>query len=148
MISQFIGSSSSTGLPGMSSSQYTQIQNKQNQFQVLGLLSGIPTFNKAFSSPFSSSFFNQVYDAKAMTPQVINNYMKQVDEVTGGTGDSFTPAATSDFTAWTVEAFSSSTKRTPLVRLRRRRLSPPPTSPQGSSSWASWSTRIRPLTSS
>jgi len=95
MISQYLGSDA--GLISMSLNQFTQIKNKQNQNQVLGLLSGLPSINQGNSGPFSSGFFNQVYDAKLMTPKVIDNYLRQVDEVMGGTNNNIPISTTADY---------------------------------------------------
>jgi len=97
MISQYVGSNFSTGLIGMSPTQYAQIKNKQNQYHVLGLVSGIPNLYGGFRSPFSSDFLNQVYDAKALTPRIINNYLKKVDEVIGVTSESGSPSLTTNY---------------------------------------------------
>lgn len=69
--------------PGkLNTTETNQIKNRQNQTNIASLYAALPTFNTTLSSPFSTSFLNQVYDAKALTPHIINNYLSKVDDST------------------------------------------------------------------
>ncbi len=59
--------------------RYSALANKQYSQQMGGLLAGLP--QPKISGPLSADFLNQVYDSKALTPQVLSNYLNKANDV-------------------------------------------------------------------
>ena len=66
---------------GFSKLDFTNFRNKQQQNKISGLLTGLPKLNQGVFGPLSPSFLYQIYDAKAVTPNIINNYLTKVDQI-------------------------------------------------------------------
>ena len=69
---------------GYSKYDFTSFKDKQSQLNVSGLVSGLPKINTGIFDSVSPNLLNQIYDAKALTPNIINNYISKVDDVLGG----------------------------------------------------------------
>jgi len=62
---------------GYSNLDFTSLKNKQNKNMVGGLISGLPKTKPDVFSNISTNFMFQVYDAKILSPNIINNYLKK-----------------------------------------------------------------------
>ena len=67
-------------LYGFSKLDFIQLQNNQQQYRVNSLMSGLPKMNKGVFDAVSPNLLYQIYDSKAITPKVIDNYLKKVED--------------------------------------------------------------------
>ena len=67
-------------LYGYSAFDMLNFQNRQKQTTVTGLLSGMQASSSSIFSPVAPDLMYQIYDAKALTPAIMQNYLKKVDD--------------------------------------------------------------------
>ncbi|MFC1585629.1 hypothetical protein ACFL5V_08795 [Fibrobacterota bacterium] len=67
-------------LYGFSGLDVSGLKNNLFQNSTTSLIAGIPNPGNGMFDPISPNLMYKIYDSKALTPQIINNYLNKVDE--------------------------------------------------------------------